>query len=126
MASTPLEASMSVLTPTDVDGHLTYVAQQCLDGYVEAVRHTIRRKATFDKKVRASKVGVITFKRGQLVQAYHSNLMNTLSTDRKLQPSWSGLYHIHEHILNSYKLENLDGTLRLGEYSVQHLCLFTR
>jgi hypothetical protein len=124
-ASTPLEASTSVLTPTEVDGHLTYAAQQRLDGYAEAVHHAIRRKATFDKKVVSSRAGVVTFKKGQLVQAYRSDLKNTLSTDRKLQPSWSGPYRIHERILNSYKLENLDGTLRPGEYSARRLRTFT-
>ena len=50
-ASTPLETSTSVLTPSDVDNHLTYAAQQRLDGYAEAIHHAIRRKATFDRKV---------------------------------------------------------------------------
>jgi hypothetical protein len=41
-ASTPLEASTSVLTPSDIDNHLTYAAQQRLDGYAEAINHAIR------------------------------------------------------------------------------------
>jgi hypothetical protein len=58
-ASTPLEASTSVLTPSDIDNHLAYAAQQRLDGYAEAIHHAIRRKATFDKKVLKSNAGVI-------------------------------------------------------------------
>ena len=124
-ANTPLEASASVLTPSDIDKHLTYTAQQRLDGYAEAIHHAIRRKATFDKKVLKSRGGVVTFRKGQLVQAYRSDLMNMLSTDRKLQPTWSGPYRIREQVLNSYKLENLDGTPRAGEYSARRLCAFT-
>jgi hypothetical protein len=89
MANTPLEASTSVLTPIDIDNHLTYAAQQHLDGYAEAIHHAIWRKA---KKVLQSRAGVVTFKEGQLVQVYRSDLMNTLSTDRKLLPTWTGPY----------------------------------
>lgn len=124
-ANTPLEVSASVLTPSDIDKHLTYTAQQRLDGYAEAIHHAIRRKATFDKKVLKSRAGVVTFRKGQLVQAYRSDLMNTLSTDRKLQPTWSGPYRIREQVLNSYKLENLDGAPRAGEYSARRLRAFT-
>lgn len=110
--------------PSDVDKHLTYTAQQRLDGYAEAIHHTIRRKATFDKKVLKSRAGIAMFKKGQLVQAHSSDLMNTLSTDRKLQPTWSGPYCIREQILNLYKLEDLDGTPRAGEYSARWLRAF--
>ena len=123
-ASTPLEASTSVLTPSDIDNHFTYAAQQRLDGYAEAIHHAIRRKATFDKKVLKSKAGVVIFTKGQLVQTYRSDLMNTLSTDRKLQPSWSGPYRIYERLLNSYILEELDGTLKAGEFSARRLRAF--
>ena len=123
--NTPLEASASVLTPSEVDNHLTYAAQQRLDGYAEAVRHAIRRKATFDKRVQQSRAGVVTFQKGQLVQVYRSDLMNTLSTDRKLQPTWSGPYRVLERLLNSYKLEELDGTPKPGEYNARRLRLFT-
>jgi hypothetical protein len=51
--------------------------------------------------------------------------MNTLSTDRKLKPTWSSLYRIQEQLLNSYKLEELDGTLKAGEYSARRLRMFT-
>ena len=65
------------------------------------------------------------FKKGQLVQVYRNDLMNTLSTDRKLQPTWSGPYRIREQILNSYKLEDLDGTPKVGEYSARRLRTLT-
>ena len=109
----------------DVDKHLTYAAQQRLDGYAEAIHHAIRRKATFDKKVLKSRAGITTFRRGQLVQVYRSDLMNTLSTDRKLQPTWSGPYRVSEQILNLYRLENLDGSPKTGEYSARRLRAFT-
>jgi hypothetical protein len=38
--NTPLETIASVLTPSDIDNHLAYAAQQRLDGYTEAVRAT--------------------------------------------------------------------------------------
>jgi len=123
--NTPLETSASILSPSDIDRHLAYSTQQQLDGYSEAVHHAIRRKATFDKKVLKSKAGVVVFEKGQLVQVYRNDLMNTLSTDKKLQPTWSGPYRIHERLLNSYKLEDLDGTLKTGEYSARRLRLFT-
>ena len=123
--NTPLETSASVLTPSDIDKHLAYAAQQRLDGYAEAVQHAIRRKATFDKKVLKSRAGVVVFRKGQLVQAYRNDLMSTLSTDKKLQPTWTGPYRICEVILNSYKLEELDGTPKPGEYSARRLRMFT-
>lgn len=64
------------------------------------------------------------FKKGQLVQAYCSNLMNTLSTDQKLQPAWSRPYHICEHILNLYKLEDLNDTPKPGKYNARCLRIF--
>ena len=94
--NTPLETSASVLTPADVDTHLTYAAQQRLDGYAEAIHHTIRRKATFDRKVQNSRAGVVTFRKGQLMQVYRSDLMNMLSTNLKLQPTWIGPYCVRE------------------------------
>jgi hypothetical protein len=36
-ARTPLEASASMLTPENMDQHMTYTAQQRLDRYAEAV-----------------------------------------------------------------------------------------
>ena len=50
--------------------------------------------------------------------------MNTMSTDRKLQPTWTGPYRIRERLLNSYKLEELDGTPMAGEYNARRLRIF--
>jgi hypothetical protein len=123
-ARTPLEASASMLTPENVDQHMTYTAQQRLDGYTEAVRHAIRRKATFDKKVRKSKTGEVIFTKGQLVQVFDSGLAMTLRTERKLQAIWLGPHRVSKRILNSYKLETLEGTPLEGEFNARCLRAF--
>lgn len=123
-ADTPLEASTSILSPENVDRHMTYAAQQRLDGYAEAVRHAIRRKATFDKKVRKSTVGEVTFTKGQLVQVFDNGLAMTLRTERKLQAMWLGPHRVSERILNSYRLEALDGTPLDGMYNARRLRVF--
>ncbi|KAJ3507688.1 hypothetical protein NMY22_g16851 [Coprinellus aureogranulatus] len=123
-AKTPLEASSSILPPKDIDTQITYVAQQRLDGYSEAVRHAIRRKAIFDRKVEKSRAGVVVFEEGQLVQVYRSDLYNTLSSERKLTPMWSGPKRVKERLTNSYELEELDGTPISGRYSARRLRAF--
>src|SRR5271155_1732430 len=50
-SSTPIEASSSLIAPADIDIHMAYAAQQRLDGYSEAVKHALKRKAAFDRKV---------------------------------------------------------------------------
>jgi len=109
-SKTPMEVSSSFLPPSDIDTHMTYTAQQQLDGYAEAVHHTVQRKVAFDHRVMKSKAGIVEFKKGQLVQVYRNKLALTLSTERKLVPMWSPPHHITEHLLNSYKLETLQGT----------------
>src|ERR1700678_1349937 len=121
--STPIEASSSLLAPADINTHMAYAVQQRLDGYSEAVRHAVSRKAAFDRKV-MKKGGVTTFKRGQLVQTYRNDLANTLSTARKLQPMWTGPYRVVERMLNSYKLETLDGTPLEGDLNARRLRRF--
>ena len=123
-AHTPLEASASMLTPENIDQHMTYTAQQRLDRYAEAVRHAIRGKATFDKKVRKSKTGEVIFTKGQLVQVFDSSLAMTLRTERKLQAIWLGPHQVSERILNSYKLETLEGTPLEGEFNARRLRAF--
>ena len=78
---TPFEVSSSFLPPSDVDVHMTYMAQQHLNGYAEAVHHAVQQKAVFDHKVKASKAGAVDFKRGQLVWVYDNNVAATLSTE---------------------------------------------
>jgi hypothetical protein len=89
-ACTPLEASALMLMPENVDQHMMYTAQQRLNGYTEVVRHAIRWKVTFDKKVRKSKTGKVIFTKGQLMQVFNSGLSMTLHIERKLQVIWLG------------------------------------
>ena len=41
-----------------------------MDGYAEAVVHTVKRKSWFDKRVLSHKPGEVIFSTGQLVQVY--------------------------------------------------------
>ena len=125
MAKTPLEVSSSFLTPTDIDAHMTYVAQQHLDGYAEVVHHAVQWKATFDRRVKASKARIVNFKPGQLVQVYDNKLASTLSTEHKIAPMWSPPHHVTEHLLNSYKLKTLEGTPLDGLFHARCLRGFT-
>lgn len=106
----PMEVSSLFLPPSDIDMHMTYTVQQRLTGYAEAVHHARRWKSAFNRKVIKSKVGVVEFKRGQLVQVYNNKLAQMLSTECKLTPLWSPPRCVAEHLLNSYRLETLDGT----------------
>ncbi|KAI0363824.1 hypothetical protein BV20DRAFT_910534, partial [Pilatotrama ljubarskyi] len=76
-------------TEEDATTHIAYVAQQHLDGYDEAVRHAIKRKTVFDRRVLASQPGEVVFEKGALVQIYRSDLDYTFKTSRKLLPKWS-------------------------------------
>jgi hypothetical protein len=67
------------------------------------------RKAAFDRKVLASHARAVTFERGHLVQVYWSDLTYTMSNDRKLTVQWSEPHRIKRRILNSYKLETVNG-----------------
>jgi hypothetical protein len=71
--------------------HITYVAQQCLDGYEAVVKHAIICKNAFDARVQA-KHSEVTFTKGQLVQVYCSDLDYTFKTKQKLLPKWSSPY----------------------------------
>jgi hypothetical protein len=121
MAKTPLEPSSSILGLTEVDNQIAYVAQQRLDGYSGAVRHAIRRKAGFDRKVERARGGAVVFEVRQLVQIHRSDLYNTLSSERKLQPMWSQPKRVIERLTNSYQLEELDGTPITGKFSARRL-----
>lgn len=67
------------------------------------------------------KGGVTTFKRGQLVQTYQNDLANTLSTARKIEPMWNGPYQVVEQMLNSYKLEDLNGNPLNSNFNARRL-----
>jgi len=120
-SKTPMEVSSSFLPPSDIDTHMTYVVQQHLDGYAEAVHHTVQWKAAFDHKVTKSRAGVVVFDKGQLVQVYNNKLALTLGTERKLVLLWSPPCCMAECLLNSCKLETSAGTPLEGLFNARHL-----
>ena len=124
-SKTPVEVSSSFLPPSDIDNHMTYTAQQRLDGYAEAVQHAVRRKAAFDRRVIKSKAGVVEFKEGQLVQVYRNKIALKLGTERKLTPLWSPPRRVIERLLNSYRLETLEGVPLDGLFNARHLRNFS-
>jgi hypothetical protein len=105
----------------EIDTQMLYVAQQRLDGYTEAVKHAVDRKRTFDKRVLESRAGQVTFHPGQLVQVYRSELLHTMSSDRKLVPKWSQPHRVVQKIRNSYLLETRDGSPIAGEVHARRL-----
>lgn len=113
--------STSILKADDDDLHMTYAVQQQLDGYAAAVHHALKRKATFDRCVLAEKGGEVTFKPGQLVQVYHSNLDYTFKMEQKLLPKWSHPWWIVACNGNSYMIETLEGTPIAGNFSAWRL-----
>jgi hypothetical protein len=118
---TPLEASLSMPALQDFDMHMAYAAQQRLDGYSEAVQHAMDRKTRFDRRVLDSREGEVIFEAGQLVQVYHNDLAKSIGSERKLSPMWSEPHRIRERLLNSYKVETLEGHLLEGEYHARRL-----
>ena len=118
---TPLEISSSMPATQDFDTHMAYAAQQRLDGYSEAVRHAMDRKTRFDRRVLDSREGEVIFQRGQLVQIYRNDLAKSISSERKLTPMWSEPHRVSERLLNSYKLETLDGQPVEGEFHARRL-----
>lgn len=54
-SKTPMEISSSFMLPSDIDTHIAYAAQQCLDGYAEVIHHAVQQKAVFDHRVTKSK-----------------------------------------------------------------------
>jgi hypothetical protein len=121
---TPLEVSSSLPVPSDFDTHMAYAAQQRLDGYAEAIRHAMDRKTRFDRRILDSAEGEVVFEVGQLVQIFRSDLAKSISSERKLAPMWSEPHRISERLLNSYKLETLEGQPLDGEYNARRLRKF--
>ncbi|KIM54447.1 hypothetical protein SCLCIDRAFT_83359, partial [Scleroderma citrinum Foug A] len=68
---------------------IAYVAQQHLDGYNEAVHHTIKQKATFNRRVLKCQPAEVIFTPGQLIQVYRRDLNYTFKTEQKILPKWS-------------------------------------
>lgn len=115
---TPIDESTSILRDADADANIAYVAQQHLNGYDSLIRHAIRRKAAFDRRESGWSV---VFKEGQLVQVYRSQLTYTMSTEKKLARMWSNPYRVKERVLNSYKLQTIDGRDVDGLFSTRRL-----
>ena len=67
---TDLDTTIIPTTEEDTALQMAYVAQQQLNGYAEAVAHTLKRKSMFDKRVLSQKPGEVIFYNGQLVQIY--------------------------------------------------------
>lgn len=119
----PADANTSILPITEPNAALqmAYIAQQCLDGYAEAMAHAMKRKATFDRRVLAQKPGEVIFSKGQLVQIYRNDLDYTFKTKRKLLPKWSIPQCITSRHLNSYSLETLNRNPLPGSFSARQL-----
>jgi hypothetical protein len=122
--TTDIEDNTLTLQTSDVLTQIAYVEQQRLDGYDEMVRHAIKRKAGFNKKLLQRAPGEVIFKAGQLVQVYHNDLDYTFKTKHKLIPKWSTPHQIQARILNSYKLETLNGIPLQGEFSARRVRAF--
>jgi hypothetical protein len=71
--------------------------------------------------VLASRAGVVTFERGQLVQVYRSDLTYTMRNDRKLTVRWSEPHRVKRRILNSYELETVNSIDMDGTFSSRRL-----
>lgn len=121
---TDLSNSTSTIRLTDTSVHMAYVAQQQLDGYDATVRHALKRKMVFDKRVLARSPREVLFSQGQLVQYFHSSLNTTLEAKRKILPRWSPPCRITERLRNSYKLETLEGAPMNGEFHARRLRAF--
>ena len=85
----------------------------------------MNRKTRFDRHVLDSKEGEVAFEKGDLVQVHCNDLAKSISSERKLTPMWSEPHRITEKILNSYKLETLEGQSLEGEYHARRLRRFT-
>ena len=75
----------------------------------------------FDWKVLKSKAGLVIFHTGQLVQVFHSNLAYSIGSEQKLTPMCPTPHQVTKHLVNSYKLETLDGAKLKGEFSAHRL-----
>src|SRR5271168_3864027 len=90
-------------------------------GYSEAVRHVMNCKTRFDRRVLDSREGEVIFEVGQLIQIYRNDIAKSIGSERKLLPVWSEPHRIRERLLNSYKVETLEGHLLEGEYHARRL-----
>ncbi|KAL1657797.1 hypothetical protein GGF50DRAFT_18412, partial [Schizophyllum commune] len=83
---------------TEADTHMqiAFADQQRLDGQAAAAAHADSRKAIFDRRVLKTKPGEVIFEVGELVQVFDTRLDETLRTERKVLPQWSGARRIRE------------------------------
>jgi hypothetical protein len=123
-SETPVTVSSEELAEASVAIQNEYVGQQNLDAYSHILDHANKRKATFDKKVLASRDGVIEYKKGDLVQIRDSKLDFTLATEAKLLPWWGAPHHIVDCIRNSYRLQTIQGLPVSGVVSARRLRRF--
>jgi hypothetical protein len=120
--ATPVSISaVEEVRKEDVTNQMAYVAQQRLDGYAAVVKHAVKRKAVFDKRVLARKPGEVVFRPGQLVQVYRNDLDMTFKTERKLLPKWSEPRRVTRREVNSYRLATLEGEEISGRFSARRL-----
>jgi hypothetical protein len=117
----PVEQAVTEFSQTDALVHMDYVEQQRLDAHDGRVAYAAARKAVFDRKVLGSKAGEVVFKPGELVQVFRSDLVKTVSNDRKLTCRWSEPHRIVERWLNSYLLETTEGIQMDGTFSSRRL-----
>ncbi|KAL1946364.1 hypothetical protein VTO73DRAFT_15491 [Trametes versicolor] len=122
--ATTVTIASSPLSVEDAAKHVAYVAQQHLDGYDEALRHALKRKKAFDKRVLASAAGEVVFETGTLVQVYRSDLDYTFKTERKLLPKWSTPYRVVRRVNHSYELTTLGDMPIAGLFNTRRLRKF--
>lgn len=108
----------------EVEIQMAYVDQHQFDSYSQIVEHVECRKMTFDKQVLAHSPREVTFKAGDLVQVYQSDLDFTVSTERKLLPKFSAPWRVVSRNQNSYHLETLEGFPSAGRFSSRRLRQF--
>ena len=122
----PTSSTEASAPPTmeEVEMQMAYVDQHQFDGYSQIVEHAHRRKVMFDKQILARPPREVTFKAGDLVQVYHSDLDFTLATERKLLPKFSAPRRIVSRNQNSYQLETLEGFPIAGKFSSRRLRQF--
>jgi hypothetical protein len=121
--ATPIAMAATALLVDKAAIHMAYVEQQRqrLDGYSNRIVYAMGSKAAFNRKVLVSRAGIVTFTQGQLVQVHRSDLTHTMSNDRKLTVRWSEPHRVKTRILNSYKLEMVDGIAMDGTFSSRRL-----
>ena len=122
--ATPAAEISAPPTAVEVETQMAYVDQHRFDGYSQIVEHAQRRKAAFDKRVLSHPPREITFKAGDLVQVYRSDLDYTFATDRKLLPKFSAPRRVVSRNQNSYQLETLEGFPIAGKFSSRRLRQF--